>query len=74
MAVQGGSESMSMRHIVDRSDGRLQELAAGYSGWRFGLGGSGHWWAVRGNDFFRALSPEELKSRLDEHLATGHEG
>ena len=33
---------MSMRHIVDRSDGRLQELASCYSGWRFGLGGSGH--------------------------------
>jgi hypothetical protein len=65
---------MSMRHIVDRADGRLQELAAGYSGWRFGLGGSGHWWAVRGNEFFRALSPDELRTRLDEHLAAGHEG
>jgi hypothetical protein len=56
-------------NMEDVADGRLRELAAGYSGWRFGLGGSGHWWAVRGNDFLRALSPEELKSRLDEHLA-----
>jgi hypothetical protein len=65
---------MSMRHMVGQADGRLQELAADYAGWRFGLGGSGHWWAVRGNEFLRALSPEELKSRLDEHLAAGHEG
>lgn len=65
---------MSTRHIVDRPEGRLQELASCYSGWRFGLGGSGHWWAVRGNEFLRALSPEDLRTRLDEHLAAGHEG
>lgn len=64
---------MSTRRVVDRPDGRIQELAARYAGWRFGLGGSGHWWAVRGNEFLRALSPEDLRSRLDEHIATRSE-
>ncbi|MCW2948963.1 MAG: hypothetical protein JWR24_5680 [Actinoallomurus sp.] len=65
---------MHMEGIVERSARRLQELAAGYSGWRFGLGGSGHWWAVRGNDFVRALSPEELEVKLEQHLAARQDG
>jgi hypothetical protein len=64
---------MHMEKIVERSACQLQELAADYSGWRFGLGGSGHWWAVRGNEFVRALSPEELEVRLQEHLADRQE-
>ena len=59
---------MHMEEIVDRSARQLEELAADYSGWRFGLGGSGHWWAVRRNEFVRALSREELEVRLKQHI------
>ncbi|WP_148233040.1 MULTISPECIES: hypothetical protein [Thermomonospora] len=45
---------------------RLGELSAEFSGWRFGRGGSGHWWAVRGNELVRTLSVEELRARLRE--------
>lgn len=65
---------MRMEEIAERSAGQLQELAAGHADWRFGLGGSGHWWAVRGNEFVRALSPEELESKLEQHLADRQEG
>ncbi len=65
---------MQMSEIAERSAGQLQDLAADYSGWRFGLGGSGHWWAVRGNDCVRALSPEELEAKLAQHLAAGQGG
>ncbi len=65
---------MYMEEIAARSAGRLEELKSDYSGWRFGLGGSGHWWAVRGNDFVRALSPEDLADKLDQHLAGGGDG
>jgi hypothetical protein len=65
---------MRMEEIAERSAGQLRNLAAGYSGWRFGLGGSGHWWAVRGNEFVRALSPEELETELERHLADDQEG
>jgi hypothetical protein len=62
---------MHMEEIAERSAGQLRELAAEHSGWRFGVGGSGHWWAVRGNDCVRALSPEELGAKLEQHLAAG---
>lgn len=59
---------MQMKEIVDRSSRQLEELAADYSEWRFGLGGSGHWWAVRRNEFVRALSREELEMKLKQHI------
>lgn len=58
-----------MEDIVQRASRQLQELAAAYSGWKFGLGGSGHWWAVRRNDCLRALSKEELEAKLRRHIA-----
>lgn len=59
-----------MEDIVQRASRQLQELTAAYSGWKFGLGGSGHWWAVRRNDCLRALSKEELEAKLRHHIAT----
>ena len=58
-----------MEEIIQRVARQLQELADGYSGWRFGLGGSGHWWAVRRNECVRALSREELEVKLQQHMA-----
>ncbi|MFD0899915.1 hypothetical protein [Actinomadura sediminis] len=50
-----------------RHDGdRLSELSAEFTGWRIGRGGSGHWWAVRGNDLVRTPDVEELRVRLRE--------
>ncbi|MBA9006973.1 hypothetical protein HNR21_005855 [Actinomadura cellulosilytica] len=49
---------------------RLGELAAEFSGWRFGRGGSGYWWAVRGNELVRTLSLDELRARLNELSST----
>ena len=43
---------------------RLGELAAEFDGWRIGRGGSGHWWAVRGNELIRTLNADELRDRL----------
>lgn len=45
---------------------RISELAAEFVGWRIGRGGSGHWWAIRGNEIVRSLYVEELRSRLRE--------
>lgn len=45
---------------------RLTELTAEFAGWRIGRGGSGHWWAVRGNELVRSLDVEELRTRLRE--------
>jgi hypothetical protein len=47
----------------------LRELAAEFSGWRIGRGGSGHWWAVRGNELVRTRNVEELRTRLHELAA-----
>ncbi|WP_157430818.1 hypothetical protein [Actinomadura macra] len=52
-------------HVTDR----LSELAAEFVGWRIGRGGSGHWWAVRGNDLVRTPDVEELRVRLHELTA-----
>jgi hypothetical protein len=60
---------MSMESTAWQTAHRLEELAAEFSGWRFGLGGSGHWWAVRGNDLVRSRNVEELRSRLHEMAA-----
>ena len=45
---------------------RLSELSAEFTGWRIGRGGSGQWWAVRGNDLVRTPDVEELRVRLHE--------
>jgi hypothetical protein len=49
--------------------GRLAELTAEFEGWRIGRGGSGHWWAVRGNEFVRTPNADELRIRLRELAA-----
>jgi hypothetical protein len=59
---------MHMEEIVRPAGRQLRELANDYSGWRFGVGGSGHWWAVRRNECLRALSREELEDKLRRHL------
>ncbi|REE99227.1 hypothetical protein [Thermomonospora umbrina] len=45
---------------------RLGELSAEFAGWRIGHGGSGHWWAVRGNELVRTRDVDELRARLRE--------
>lgn len=60
-----------MEEIIRPAGRQLQELANHYSGWRFGVGGSGHWWAVRRNECLRALSREELEDKLRRHLESG---
>jgi hypothetical protein len=50
---------------------RVRELAAEFSGWRIGRGGSGLWWAVRGNELVRSGDVEELRTRLNELGAAG---
>jgi hypothetical protein len=47
----------------------LGELAEEFTGWRIGLGGSGHWWAVRGNELVRTRNLDELRARLYELAA-----
>jgi hypothetical protein len=59
---------MHMEEIIQPAGRQLQELTDDYDGWRFGLGGSGHWWAVRRNECLRALSREELEAKLRRHL------
>jgi hypothetical protein len=59
---------MHMEDTVQGAARQLQQLAADYSGWRFGLGGSGHWWAVRRNECLRARSKDELEVKLRQHL------
>ncbi|MFB4315339.1 hypothetical protein [Actinomadura sp. 21ATH] len=56
-----------MWHETDR----LTELSAEFAGWRIGRGGSGHWWAVRGNELVRTPDIEELRARLTELTETG---
>ncbi|GAB3983527.1 hypothetical protein GCM10029978_090580 [Actinoallomurus acanthiterrae] len=58
---------MHMEDTVQGAARQLQQLTADYAGWRFGLGGSGHWWAVRRNDCLRARSKEELEVKLRQH-------
>ncbi len=44
----------------------LAALNEEFTGWRIGRGGSGHWWAVRGNDLVRTPHLAELRARLAE--------
>ncbi|SEG61507.1 hypothetical protein SAMN04489712_107219 [Thermomonospora echinospora] len=53
---------------------RLGELSAEFSGWRIGRGGSGHWWAVRGNELVRTRNVDELRARLHELTSSGAPG
>jgi hypothetical protein len=62
---------MSMESVARQTAARVRELTAEFAGWRFGRGGSGHWWAVRGNELVRTRTVEELRSRLRE-LAGQH--
>jgi hypothetical protein len=57
---------MSMEHTAQQVARRLTELTAEFAGWRIGRGGSGHWWAVRGNQLVRSLTAEDLRVRLQE--------
>ncbi|MFC5180987.1 hypothetical protein [Actinomadura harenae] len=56
---------MSDMH-TPRDGDRLVQLTSEFDGWHFGRGGSGRWWAVRGNDLVRAESVEELRHRVRE--------
>lgn len=56
---------MSDMHIPHDGD-RLSGLSTEFDGWHFGRGGSGQWWAVRGNDLVRTASVEELRHRVRE--------
>ncbi|MBX6768125.1 MAG: hypothetical protein IRY90_13405, partial [Actinomadura rubrobrunea] len=49
-----------------RDADRLSELSAEFAEWRIGRGGSGHWWAIRGNRLVRTPDVEELRARLRE--------
>ncbi|MDX6433760.1 MAG: hypothetical protein QOE54_6126 [Streptosporangiaceae bacterium] len=55
-----------MEHTSQQVARRLTELTAEFTGWRIGRGGSGHWWAVRGNQLVRSLTAEDLRLRLLE--------
>jgi len=57
---------MGVEQSAQQVGHRLKELAGEFSGWRIGRGGSGHWWAVRGNDLIRTLDVEELAAKLRE--------
>ncbi|HEY8478403.1 MAG TPA: hypothetical protein VIL71_01115 [Spirillospora sp.] len=60
---------MDTQQTASHDADRLGELSAEFTGWRIGRGGSGHWWAVRGNDFVRTPDVEELRARLREMTA-----
>jgi hypothetical protein len=57
---------MSMEHTAQQVARRLTELTAEFAGWRIGRGGSGYWWAVRGNELVRSPNVEDLRLRLHE--------
>jgi hypothetical protein len=65
---------MQMEETTAQVTHRLGELSAEFSGWRIGRGGSGHWWAVRGNELVRTLSVDELRARLYELSSAGSTG
>lgn len=67
--------SMSMLKGVEHTaqvTHRIKELTAEFAGWRIGRGGSGHWWAIRGNEIVRSLNVEDLRTRLRE-LSMAHQ-
>lgn len=57
---------MGVQQTARRDADRIGELSAEFAGWRIGRGGSGLWWAVRGNDLVRTPDVEELRVRLHE--------
>ncbi|GAA4062456.1 MULTISPECIES: hypothetical protein [Actinomadura] len=57
---------MRLQQTAWRDADRIGELSAEFAGWRIGRGGSGHWWAVRGNELVRTPDVEELRSRLQQ--------
>jgi hypothetical protein len=57
---------MSIDRTGWRESEQLTELSSEFAGWRIGRGGSGHWWAVRGNDLVRTPDLNELRARLSE--------
>jgi hypothetical protein len=57
---------MSIDRTGWRESDQLTELSSEFAGWRIGRGGSGHWWAVRGNDLVRTPDLNELRARLIE--------
>ncbi|QFG25583.1 hypothetical protein [Actinomadura sp. WMMB 499] len=57
---------MTIQQTARHDGDRLSELSAEFTGWRIGRGGSGYWWAVRGNDLVRTPDVEELRVRLRE--------
>ncbi|MBC6464065.1 hypothetical protein [Actinomadura alba] len=63
---------MSMEHTAQQVTHRLTELTTEFAGWRIGRGGSGNWWAVRGNELVRTVNVEELRARLRELAAAQH--
>jgi hypothetical protein len=65
---------MSMEHTAQQIARRLTELTAEFAGWRIGRGGSGHWWAVRGNQLVRSPNAEDLRLRLQEETGAAPQG
>lgn len=63
-----------MEHTTAQVVHRLGELSAEFAGWRIGRGGSGHWWAVRGNELVRTRDVDELRARLCELSAADPAG
>ncbi|MFI0357998.1 hypothetical protein [Actinomadura sp. 9N407] len=61
---------MGIQRIAWQESDRLTELSAEFAGWRIGRGGSGHWWAVRGNELVRTPDVDELRARLNELTET----
>jgi hypothetical protein len=57
---------MSINRTGWRDSDQLTALSAEFAGWRIGRGGSGHWWAVRGNELVRTPDVNELRERLSE--------
>ncbi|MEU5990728.1 hypothetical protein ABZ806_17295 [Spirillospora sp. NPDC047418] len=60
---------MGVQQTARRDADRIGELSAEFAGWRIGRGGSGLWWAVRGNDLVRTPDVAELRLRLQEMTA-----
>ncbi|GAA1542916.1 hypothetical protein GCM10009678_26810 [Actinomadura kijaniata] len=57
---------MGVQRTAWHEGDHVRDLAAEFAGWRIGRGGSGHWWAVRGNQLVRTLNVDELRIRLKE--------
>jgi hypothetical protein len=69
MAKEVGTRPMGVQQSARHDADRIGELSAEFAGWRIGRGGSGLWWAVRGNDLVRTADVEELRVRLHEMTA-----